>query len=327
MNFLNQTYPIPTHQSWNVIDTSKLKRFWNECPRAFFFEYLLGWRLDRPSIHTHFGEALHEALEFLLLNGYTIETTEQAYKVFLAKFRTIVSEEEDALYSPKNPSRFLSAITDYVGLYRDDLENFKVLHTEVGGSVAISERFKITFRMDAILESLKTGQIIILDHKSGSLLNQSWCDKYILDEQIGTYLHAANCHFGQNKVREMIINGIFFRKVKDDSKAEKHEFKRVHCVKTSAQMRIWLSTMNRICEHLEHEFQVLSTETSSDPVMKSFPCKTGNCFSYNKKCAYHDLCSYYANPLTLANEAVPLGFKTEFWNPLENLKLKINVGG
>jgi hypothetical protein len=320
------SYPVPTDPSWNVTDTSKLIRFSDECPRSFFYEYLLGWRSERPSIHTHFGEALHEALEFLLLNGYTVENTNKAHEIFLSKFREVFAPEADETFSPKNPARARDALVDYVGTYLDDLEHYEVLHTEIGGSVSISERFKVTFRMDAILRERANGLINVLDHKTGTMLNQHWIDKWQLSKQIGTYLHAAHGRWGKDNVRGMTINGLFFKKVKDDSKAEKHMFKRVDCTRTSDQMRVWLSTMNRICESLTHEFELLASESPANNVMRSFPLRDGACFNFNKKCPFHDFCTFWPNPLAHANE-VPLGFKQEFWNPLAHVKLNVGMLG
>jgi hypothetical protein len=123
----------------------------------------------------------------------------------------------------------------------------------------------------------------------------------------------------------MIINGLFFHKVKDDTaSSEKHSFKRISCTRTKDQMRIWLATVNRICEQLEAEMFLLSSESESNPTMKSFPCNENACFSYGRKCAYHDFCCYWPNPLQQADNGPPLGFKLEFWNPLAHIKKDIS---
>jgi hypothetical protein len=59
--------------------------------------------------------------------------------------------------------------------------------------------------------------------------------------------------------------------------------------------------------------------------MKSFPCNAEACFNWNRKCAYHQFCQFWPNPLTQAQEGVPLGFKAEFWNPLDRLKKEISL--
>lgn len=324
MNYSNQHFPIPTDPSWDIIDTSKIKKVM-ECPREFLFEYLFGWRPARPSVHIHFGLAWHDALEFLLLNGYSLECYDKAYKKFLIKYREVFDPAFDDINSPKNPYRAKETLLAYTGKYQDDLKTYKVLHTEVGGLVNISEKFKLAFRMDAVLESERG--ISIMDHKTASNINSLWIDQWLLSPQIGTYLHAGNSAFGRDKVRELIINGAAFRKVKDNSKAERFTFQRVSCARTAPQMRQWLSNMNRYMEWLDHNMELLSEAKADDVVLKAFPMNTEGCMNYNRKCSYFDFCVYFANPIkAFLERGIPEGFKQEFWNPFEReLKLKVGI--
>jgi hypothetical protein len=312
MDFLiGKTYPVPTDQTWNIIDSSKLKTFC-ECRRKFFYEYILGWRSDRPNVHTFFGESVHLALEYLLLNGFTTKTTNEAFDVFLNKYREQFPDESfDEINSPKNPNRFYEALVEYVGLHRDFHETFKVLSSEQSGQVAISSNFQLSYRIDVVLEKISNSTISLMDHKTGSMLTEAWRNQWLLSDQISTYFHAMKIKYGLEIVKEMLINGLFFKKVKDNSKVLKHEFEMLRIERTNIQMKNWLSSVNRICEELEEEMGLLATKPET-----SFFRNTGHCIKFNAKCIYHDFCSYSRNFL---ETSVPNGFKVEFWNPLKEV--------
>ena len=93
---LDYILPIPSSPTHRIVDGSKLKRFM-ECPRAFFYEYLLGWRSERPNNHLVFGTAFHEALEHILLNGYTRAIADDAFEKFLTSYRTVFEPHTDEL--------------------------------------------------------------------------------------------------------------------------------------------------------------------------------------------------------------------------------------
>ena len=78
-------YPVPKHDSWNVLDSTKIQSFM-DCPRGFFFSYILGWRKEEPSIHLIFGSAWHDAMEHLANNGYGKASVEEAYEKFCATY-------------------------------------------------------------------------------------------------------------------------------------------------------------------------------------------------------------------------------------------------
>ena len=56
-------YPIKEQPTWNIKDSSKLDTYL-DCPRKFFYEHMLGWRVDRPAHALHFGTSWHMAREY-----------------------------------------------------------------------------------------------------------------------------------------------------------------------------------------------------------------------------------------------------------------------
>jgi len=87
----------PSH-TWDIIDSSKLSTFM-ECPRKYFYEYVLGWRPSMPNVHLTFGTAWHAAVERLLIEGYSQEHVEEAKFIFLQYYRRDLPEEADRIIS------------------------------------------------------------------------------------------------------------------------------------------------------------------------------------------------------------------------------------
>ena len=88
---------------WDVLDSTKIKAYL-ECPRKFFYEYVVGWRSIEPNIHLEFGKAWHLAMEHLLVKGYEDEELVQAYTLFHNHYRKYFPEVMDDVYAPKNLS-------------------------------------------------------------------------------------------------------------------------------------------------------------------------------------------------------------------------------
>ena len=56
--------PFNVCPTLQTVDSTKINTFL-DCPRQYFFTYVLGWRSDRPNNHLVFGQAWHEAMEHL----------------------------------------------------------------------------------------------------------------------------------------------------------------------------------------------------------------------------------------------------------------------
>lgn len=315
MNYSKQNYPIQTDPTWDIVDSSKMQDAMT-CWRLFFFKHLAGLRGEGNSIHLEFGTAWHLAMEYLVLNNYSAESVESAMLLLEEHYRKFYPSELDGMLSPKNPARARAALQDYTGRYRDDLERYEVMYTEVGGSVSVGHDHRISFRMDTVLRETETNLIYSLDHKTGSQLNDQWRKKWKFAKQCGCYNHALNCEFGVANVGGMIMNGTFFRKVKDDSKAERHEFERVSACFSKAEMGLWLREVQNWFRQLELQLEILSQDTVAGG-MSAFPRSEQRCCDWGRTCEFWDFCAMWTNPLRQLSEGiVPLGFKREFWNPL-----------
>ena len=309
-----QNFPIPYHPTWEVVDPSKLNDFIT-CPRMYFYSHMLGWKSEMPNNHLVFGSAWHEAMEHLLLNGYSGASIRDAQEKLTQYYRKEFPEETDEIFSPKTPDRATLALVEYTTKYPRDFDNFEVLYTEVSGTVPITNKKIMHFRMDDVLKHVK-GYYFSLEHKTGSYLNNQWRMQWPLSMQAGTYIHSLYCLYPQELVRGIEINGTFFKR----TKAPLFDFERVPVWKLPHQMRSWYATVNYWINQLESETGILADEVDSSSVMHSFPMNPTNCSKYFG-CPFHDFCCSWQNPLQHCFEP-PLGMKVEFWDPRDRPSTK-----
>ena len=197
---------IPTHLSWEKKDSSKLTTY-VRCPRWYFYEYVLGWRMDMPAQDLHFGEAWHRGREHQLLNGY--QDIQGAYYKFEDCYREHFHQDTDQLYLPKTPAGALAGYMAFANHYPNDLRDNKVVElddikmTEISGKVPVDDKRFLYYRMDSIMERLEDGKIFSWDHKSTTekwINNRIWQDEFYLSIQNGTYTHCLYCMFPIDRV-------------------------------------------------------------------------------------------------------------------------------
>jgi hypothetical protein len=297
------SFPIKENHTWNIHDSSKIQCFM-ECPRKYFYRYMLGWEGSKPNIHLIFGEAWHRSMEHLLLNGYDSASIQGAYEVFMEYYRQHYDESTDLQMSPKSPLSVLPALIGYTNQWVGD--DFEVLHTEVAGTVPIGENRFVNWRIDAVVKGPEG--VFCLEHKTGSRLMKAWSDQWFLSMQVGTYSHVLYCLYDKEDVYGVKVNGTIFRK-------RDTEFIRVPIRKSLAAMKIWLHTVNHYMDMLKWNFETLAESSDKDDLLQAFPMNTTACTKYGT-CQYFDFCTTWNNPLQKLDR-VPLGFEEKWWNPAD----------
>lgn len=300
---------LPEQETWNVIDPSKLTVYMS-CPRQFFYEHVLQWREDYVNNHLHFGSCWHLAVEHLLNNGYSKESVEEACAIFYHSYRLKLDSESDGNFAPKDPQNAMKTLVAYASRFRSDAEDYKVLGTEIGGTVLLAPDAPMFFKIDALLQRQRDGKVIALDHKTSQRRMANWSERWLLSTQMLTYLHVIYCLFSEeNAVGGIRVRCSFFYKSKLS------EFDESIVEKSLSQMQAWLTSQTNWYDSLQYDMKyLLEQEDTESSAMKSFPMNPNACFNYGRKCAFFDFCSAWANPLTRCEE-VPLGFRQEVWDP------------
>lgn len=293
---------IPIVNQHKIYDSTKIQQFL-DCPRAYFYEYVLGWRPEAPNVHLEFGKAWHLAMEYLLLHGYSPTSVYEAWVLLEAHYRKYFTPEMDGANAPKNPGNALGALAEYVKYYRED--KHKTLYTEIAGTISINDEDHLHFRMDSILET--DFGIKSREHKTGSQLSRQWTDQWRNSVQCGTYNHVLYCLFSAQEVWGVEINGSIFNKTKV-------QFQRVPARRSLEMMQVWLSTVNFWVSMIKNEMRVLFEDcTTDDPILQAFPLNPQSCTKYFG-CRYIDYCTSWPNPLRECTTP-PMGFTIEHWDP------------
>lgn len=316
---------IEYHPTFDILDSSKIQAYM-QCPRKYFFEYILGWRSELPNLHLEFGEAFHQALEVLAQEGYEHEAVMHAFNKFSDHFRKEYVEIMGDDHKKKNLANAYTTLSEYVINYASDVDDFKITDTEVAGKVAISlnpTRY-LTFRIDEacygkIFE--KTGHFIF-EHKTGSSLNSLWYDQWLQKTQIGTYYHAARCLLPGEDFLGIVVNGIFpaapiRKKLNGELYAgdKGPQFGRRLYHRTDAQMEAWRLTTIDWYDSIVKDTELAMKVTPDEPIMTCFRKCTESCVNYNNPCAYKDFCHAWPNP---TGRVLQSGFILEYWNPEEH---------
>ena len=307
--------------SWNIQDATKLTAFC-ACPRKYFWEYVLGWKPEAPSNHLVYGQAWHSAMEYLLLNDYSIASVQKAHQIFLEVYRKTFLPDTDEIFFPKTPENALFALARYVGKFREDHSIFKVLYTEISGKVTVGENRYMHFRMDSILENRNNGQIVSIDHKTGSS-TWGWERQFPLSHQTGTYTHVLYCLYPRDLVRGVVFRGTFLGKTKKAwdqihtgttlTYKDPIEFVEYPAFRNEDQMQSWLWHVNFWLDQVGFQFELLQECSEDDPVMTAFPQNPTSCTMYGG-CQYADFCNSWQNPLQKCDEP-PLNYREEHWDP------------
>lgn len=316
--------PIPSNPSHSIQDSTKIQAY-QDCPRMYFYEYVLGWRLAKPNNHLHFGSAVHEAMEHIILHGYNTSSVMEAMEKFDTYYREEFPKSTDPIFSPKTPPRFFDMLILYLRTYHDDLERYQVYKTEFGGTLNLSEspHHRMAYKMDTILRDRTTGLYCSLEHKTkgGNYISDSYQYDFMLSIQLGTYTHVLNCLFPPEEVSGVIINCMCFKKTKKPD----YILRRFPIPLTNDNMFNWLENTKSWLDKIHNDFDKLSTTTESDPRMNCFPLNGRSCTNWGRICAYHDLCTTWINPVQHQDQ-IPVDMEINFWNPLdEKLTEQVNV--
>ena len=303
---------IEKHITWEIYDSSKVEEYMN-CPRRYFYRYILGWAKDSSNIHLDFGTSWHLFQAQLLKGGFTPENVMAAYKLFEDRYRLSFPDEmTDVDRAPKIPAVVRTALPKYIDFAMNHKDhNKEVLYTEIAGTAPINMHGRVIhFKMDSILRDPETKQIESLEHKTASAMSRQNQDKWKLCFQTGCYNHVLHCLYPFDDIYGVNVNLAVFTKGKGG------DFARIPSRRSIEGLEVWLWQANSYIDDI-----YLDTEHIQQPkeeekvVMEYFRRNEESCTQY-AGCPYFDFCTSWANPLQHC-DYVPEGFVQRFWNPKE----------
>lgn len=324
IGILDRTYPIPTHPTWDITDSSKLKTYMKS-PRDYLFEYLFGWRLNIPNVDTAFGSAVHALMEQLALLGYNKTGMEAGLLAATKVWRKEISETDEELFDKcriKNMHTAQLLAQEYITQFITD--HFELYGTEIGGTVPISDTRKLAFKMD-LVGQYPNGKFFVRDYKTTTMsLTQLWKDQWTTGLQPYSYMWALYHYLTQhgynvNDIDSFEIIGMSIKMLKGGAKVE---VEKVELPFDIDKMWAWVAEINTWWDKLDADFELLSKAKESDEFLKAFPRNFNETINtlFFKLSPYYTIDQFCHNPLQIY-ATNPLGFKIEFWNPLEQEQL------
>lgn len=330
------------------IDYSSLSCYL-ECPRKFFFQYMLHLKSNRPSIHLVFGGAWHYGLECSYNHIKTNQESESPVKLTAKELRDISIAGFDAFWAleglelfdpdiiyPKSPARAYDMYNKYWKDFLLDDTEVKIIGVEEPFLIDLSLFDQETDddglpcfvgRLDLVTER-PDSTVEIIDHKTASMITKSTSDGFYSSMQTDGYLLAGHIYFDANPT--VTYSLAVFQK-------SKMAFSRLSFSKRKSAIDRYIADLTThvraILKDIEAytEFSKLSESASKHTIMAPFTRKTGYaCTLYFSRCPYYDLCNARSNPATFAGTP-PQGYEVNEWDPIkheEKLKeqLKANEG-
>ncbi len=300
--------PIKLNPTHEIFDSSKVTTYM-DCPRQFFYQYVLGWRKDKPNLHLAFGSAWHLAMEHLNIEGRSAETIQSAFDILSEYMRDNYPDCGD-LRGKKTLANAFTALIKYVMEYNHDTH--EVIHTEVAGSVPISSQDdRLHLRIDAIIRD--QGKYKIQEYKTGSGITRSWLDQWRNSFQVSTYTFLLHCIYEENEIGGLMIDATHFyaNELKEPAKI----FARVPINKTKDMLEAWLWEAQQWTQLIKDDMNRLMQASEGDRDMRAFRRNPQSCTKYFG-CPYLDYCSAHSNPLQhCAIPPIDPPMKVEWWDP------------
>lgn len=304
---------------WETLDSTKLQAY-AACPRAYYYEYVLGYRQDPPSNHLVFGQAWHEALEHMYRTDFSASNLSKAFSKFLDVYRPSFPEATDELVGAKTPQNAIKALAHYAQTYAFDHANWHILDTEKTYHLPYSanEKDTIVVKLDMIVKDRNSDnpKISIVEHKTAGSFSQTWKNQWYTSLQISAYSAALRhlLNFDDDMPVNVIVNGTAFSKTKID-------FCRLPIIRTAVALENYRMSVMDLILRLETDFDVLAGDciayrsNTKNETMRAFLQNPISCTRYFG-CPYFDFCDCCIHPLRMATyTSPPSGFRINHWNP------------
>ena len=282
----------------NILDNSMISDY-RLCPRYFQYRHIEYLTLtdDAANFKTGYGTAIHAALEVWYsgikdgIDPSDADLKEKSFDAFKESWNRYEGLDETFL---RTMTRGLKIVMLYMNKFKS--ENFKVLHTEIGGAFELDD-FIIIFKSDMVVED-ESGDILVFETKTSAYRN------YLIvrpNSQIDTYISGIRAIKGL-PVKGAILNQIYFRKgKKNETIVDTTEFVREQTNREDAELDewredtlYWANNIRRSCD---------SNHFAKNP---------NSCTAYGG-CMFLQLCK--VNNPSVRDSMKRDGYKVEKWEP------------
>lgn len=272
---------------------------YKDCPRAFFFKYLM--RLASAQEHSFFilGSALHGGIE-LFYRGEPQEVCE-AYAALYIEKNIMVYKDHEAMIKDKEkaPLMITSWFEEYV--HSGIEERYDFVEAEVEHMISLPNGYPQTVRLDRLMYDKELARYVVFDIKTTSRSLATPIKGMQLGDQALMYLYAVRQVYGSEPAG-LITDVIYHRTLAAGP--------RVECTRgpliTFSPYAFLQWEMNSVAWLSEISQKVKAFKTGTWPEEVLFPRKGGyGCTN----CPFNDICRR-----KIAVDELPSGFKRDTWS-------------
>lgn len=249
--------------NWSRINT------YQRCPRCYYWKYIQNLQKDKTAYPLILGRAVHEGLAALYADKPTEPEVDEVYEEELAK--PLLGPEKEELKKMQAYTQYI--IQQYKTHYAS--EPWTILAPEIEGSCSLG-RHTLFFRLDGAV-TMK-GNPWLLEHKTTSMLGNTYFKQYTLDGQITTYMYALE------KVLDIQPVGVILNVIRKTKNMSGVEFARDAILRPPGFVSSFMKDL---------EWQVDTIEGCTEMYHDNrgdWPMYTHDCLAFFRTCDYMELC-------------------------------------
>lgn len=256
---------------------------YQECPRKWYFRYVLGWRTNTLTDPLAMGSAVHEAQEVFYENNFD-------YGKCIDRGLEVIND-----LNPLLKDKVASALHIWNGFIgRFEREKVEVMMVEEPITINLPNGFNMTGRLDRLLKDKETEEIFIDDTKTTGWDLTKTLRNYTYHDQPKLYYAgfqdtfpdlAKDCHGWRT-------DGIYVRERLSKGQGTGEYY-------GHAERSTLVSFLDGQIEDIKNSYasyiddmayKLASVEKAGEAPSLSFPGCGGHCLAYNKICEYYPYC-------------------------------------
>lgn len=301
----------------DVLDRSEIAAY-AECPRKFFYRYLLALRELEVSPALDYGVRLHIATSEIRRGASAEDAYTKAFDDFEEPEKPWGRTRVVAAELARQYHKWWTSSPYEVVILGDNPTD------EIGFAVPYNDSVVVTGRIDCIIHDTQLDVYRVLDDKSSSRLSNSWWRTWEVDNQVSAYVLAAQHYIPQVKsmtIRALLVSDkVVGRIVYKGQKREEYRQGEQAIFGNIYERNAWQLETHRIdfgVRAKEIREGCIKLHDEAPDIAEAYWLRNtaACCNRYQKVCPYLDIC---ANGL--CESPIEGGFKVEAWKPFEEVR-------
>lgn len=180
------------------VSNSKLKTF-RRCPKSYEYKYVQRLTPKQRALTLERGSWLHSLLE----TYYDGDNWKAKHNELTKEFYLLNEEDREEL--GELPTECARIMRSYLRQYRDDLDRYVVVDSELDEIVTLPNGLKLQIIVDLVVEDKRTKQLWTWDHKTRKNFSDS--DTMLIDPQLTLY------YFGLERMGYTPMGGVMYNEI------------------------------------------------------------------------------------------------------------------